>query len=90
MKEKCIADVHESAITIMDKLLSESGAKVFYLGAEVNPDDVVNHASCHQVDGILLSTNNGMALDYCLELKKNGKKENGNPCFVRGGSESKS
>ena len=68
-------DVHENAITILDKLLSESGAKVFYLGVEVNPDDVVNHASCHQVDGILLSTHNGMALDYCLELKKKMEKK---------------
>ena len=34
------------------------------LGAEQNPLDVVRGAEQHDVEAILISTHNGMALDY--------------------------
>ncbi|MEM7534949.1 MAG: cobalamin-dependent protein, partial [Chloroflexota bacterium] len=58
------SDVHEHAIFVLQELLSQAGAEVISLGAEQNPADVVSAADQHNVEAILISTHNGMALDY--------------------------
>jgi methylmalonyl-CoA mutase cobalamin-binding subunit len=61
-------DVHEHAITVISQLLSEAGAEMIYMGAEVNPDEIVSEASNQNADAILISTHNGMALEYAKQL----------------------
>jgi methylmalonyl-CoA mutase cobalamin-binding subunit len=68
-------DVHEHAILIFDRILTEVGATMTYLGAEKNPDTIVLEACRHKVDAILLSTHNGMALEYAKMLKEELKKK---------------
>ena len=63
-------DVHGFAIGIIDKLLSEAGAEMINLGAEKNPDDIAAEAQACQADAILISTHNGMALDYAKSLRQ--------------------
>ena len=62
-------DVHEHAVMIIHKLLSEAGAETINLGAEINYDQVVLEARTKNVDAILISTHNGMALEYAKHLK---------------------
>ena len=63
------SDVHEHAIMIINQLLAEAGADMINLGAEVNPDEIVAKARAKKVEAILISTHNGMALDYAKRLK---------------------
>ncbi|MBU1399192.1 MAG: cobalamin-dependent protein [Pseudomonadota bacterium] len=63
-------DVHEFAITIIDRLLSETGARLVNLGAECDPAEIAEKACLQDVDAILVSTHNGMALEYSLRLKE--------------------
>jgi methylmalonyl-CoA mutase cobalamin-binding subunit len=62
-------DVHEHAIMIIHRLLAEAGAEMINLGAEANPDEIVSEAHAKNVEAILISTHNGMALDYARRLK---------------------
>jgi methylmalonyl-CoA mutase cobalamin-binding subunit len=62
-------DVHELAIGIIDQLLSESGVDTVNIGAEKDPDEVASTAVHQKVDAILISTHNGMALEYARQLK---------------------
>ncbi|MBL0374218.1 cobalamin-dependent protein [Rhizobium sp. KVB221] len=57
-------DVHEHAIMVLHWLLSNTGADVVYLGAEVDPAQVAEKAGEGALDAILISTHNGMALEY--------------------------
>jgi methylmalonyl-CoA mutase cobalamin-binding subunit len=63
-------DVHEHAIIILESLLREAGADVIYLGAEKDTSEILEAVSLSKVDTILISTHNGMALDYAQRLKK--------------------
>ena len=63
-------DVHEHAILILHQLCMDAGAMVHYSGAEKNPDEIAAQAVTLGVDGVLLSTHNGMALEYARKLKK--------------------
>jgi len=63
-------DVHEHAIIILESLLREAGADVIYLGAEKDTSEILQAVSLSNVDTILISTHNGMALDYAQRLKK--------------------
>jgi methylmalonyl-CoA mutase cobalamin-binding domain/chain len=63
-------DVHEQAIRIIAKLLSEAGADMIYLGAEKDPREVAADATAHHADLVLISTHNGMALQYAHQLKE--------------------
>jgi methylmalonyl-CoA mutase cobalamin-binding subunit len=63
------SDVHEHAIMIIHRLLAEAGADMINLGAEVNPDEIAANARAANVEAILVSTHNGMALDYARRLK---------------------
>ncbi len=62
-------DVHEHAITALAQLLGDAGAEVTNLGAEQAPDQVVKTLQSHSLDALLLSTHNGMALDYAKQLQ---------------------
>ena len=61
------ADVHEHAIIVLNWLLEHGKAEVNYLGAEASPEAVADAA--HGMDAILVSTHNGMALEYGEQLK---------------------
>jgi methylmalonyl-CoA mutase cobalamin-binding subunit len=63
------SDVHEHAIGALAQLLGEAGAEVINLGAEQTPQDLVNQLIRQSADAVLLSTHNGMALEYARELK---------------------
>jgi len=63
------SDVHEHAIYALGRLLSEAGARVTNLGPEQNPQQIAETARAQAVDGILLSTHNGNALEYARRLK---------------------
>ena len=60
-------DVHEHAIIVLNWLLAHSQAEVTYLGAEASPETVADAA--HDMDAILVSTHNGMALEYGQQLQ---------------------
>ena len=62
-------DVHEHAIMVIHQLLAEAGAQMINLGAETNPDQVVVAARDKNPEAILISTHNGMALEYAQRLK---------------------
>jgi len=64
------SDVHEHAAGALAQLLSETEADVVYLGAEQNPSDLVAALLAQPVDALLLSTHNGMALEYANQLKR--------------------
>jgi len=64
------SDVHEHAAGALAQLLGETDAKVIYLGAEQNPSDLVAALQQQPVDALLLSTHNGMALEYAQQLKQ--------------------
>jgi methylmalonyl-CoA mutase cobalamin-binding subunit len=63
-------DVHEHAVTVISQLLSKAGAEMIYMGAEVNPDEIVSEANTRNAEAILVSTHNGMALEYAKQLKE--------------------
>ncbi len=64
------SDVHEHAIHALGRLLDEAGARVVNLGPERSPVQIAEAALAHRVDGILLSTHNGNALEYARRLKQ--------------------
>ena len=63
-------DVHEHAAGALAQLLDEAGAEVVYLGAEQDPHDLVAVLRQQSADALLLSTHNGMALEYANQLKQ--------------------
>jgi methylmalonyl-CoA mutase cobalamin-binding subunit len=63
-------DVHEHAIIILESLLREAGAAVVYLGAEKDTPDIIRQITQSHIDTILISTHNGMALDYAQRLRR--------------------
>lgn len=78
-------DVHEHAIMVLHWLLSNTGAEVIYLGAEADPDQVAEKAGEGVPDAILISTHNGMALDYGKMLVDAlAKKQIGAPVLFGG------
>jgi methylmalonyl-CoA mutase cobalamin-binding subunit len=64
------SDVHEHAAGALAQLLDEAGAEVVYLGAEQDPADLVAALRQQPADALLLSTHNGMALEYARQLKQ--------------------
>ncbi|MFT5225952.1 MAG: methylmalonyl-CoA mutase cobalamin-binding subunit [Polaribacter sp.] len=63
------SDVHEHAIGALAELLSEAGAEVVNLGAEQSTDQLMEAIRKNPVDALLISTHNGMALEYAQQLK---------------------
>ena len=78
-------DVHEHAIMIIHELLARAGTEMINLGAETDPDQIVSAAGLKEPDAILISTHNGMALEYAHRLKKELEKENIKVPVVMGG-----
>ncbi len=78
-------DVHEHAIMVIHQLLAEAGAEMINLGAEINPDQVVAAARDKNAEAILISTHNGMALDYARRLKDEMAHQGLNVPVVMGG-----
>ncbi len=74
VKDKCFliasSDVHEHAAGALAQLLGETEAKVVYLGAEQDPGDLVAALRNNPADVLLLSTHNGMALEYAQQLRR--------------------
>ena len=64
------SDVHEHAAGALAQLLGETGAHVIYLGAEQDPLQLVDALRQHDADALLLSTHNGMALEYARRLRE--------------------
>jgi methylmalonyl-CoA mutase cobalamin-binding subunit len=62
-------DVHEHALFVLQELLHQAGAEIINLGAEQDPIDVATAVGLNQVDAILISTHNGMALEYAQQLR---------------------
>jgi methylmalonyl-CoA mutase cobalamin-binding subunit len=62
-------DVHEHAILILDQLCRDAGAETVYFGAEKTPDRIAAKADETRPQAILISTHNGMALEYAQKLK---------------------
>ncbi len=62
-------DVHQHALFVLEALLRQAGAAVVSLGPEQNAADVAEGAAEHGVEAILLSTHNGMALEYARQLQ---------------------
>lgn len=78
-------DVHQQAVMIISQLFTEAGAVVTNMGAEVNPDQVALEAVAGQVEIILISTHNGMALEYARNLKQELRQHNLNIPVIMGG-----
>lgn len=78
-------DVHELAIMVIHQLLAAAGAEMVNLGAEINPDQIVEAACANKVEAILISTHNGMALDYAKRLKDEMAQKGINLPVVMGG-----
>ena len=62
-------DVHAHAIMILHELLSLAGADITNLGAEISPDQIARAAESSGAEAVLISTHNGMALEYAQRLK---------------------
>jgi len=62
-------DVHAYAIMILHELLSRAGAEITNLGAEITPDQIARAAESCDPEAVLISTHNGMALEYARRLK---------------------
>jgi methylmalonyl-CoA mutase cobalamin-binding subunit len=63
------SDVHVHAIGALAELLSEAGAEVVNLGAEQNTDQLMQALKQNPFDALLISTHNGMSLEYAQQLK---------------------
>lgn len=61
-------DVHEHALFVIENLLRTTGAEVINLGPEKNPDEVAEGVLVNRVQVVLVSTHNGMALEYAKVL----------------------
>jgi methylmalonyl-CoA mutase cobalamin-binding subunit len=74
VRDKCLliasSDVHEHAAGALAQLLGETGARVVYLGAEQDPGDLIAALRKNPADALLLSTHNGMALEYAQQLRR--------------------
>ena len=78
-------DVHAHAIKIIHELLFRAGMEITNLGAEVNPDKIAQAAESGNVEAILISTHNGMALEYAKRLKTELDKQKVDVPVVMGG-----
>ncbi|MFT5259887.1 MAG: methylmalonyl-CoA mutase cobalamin-binding subunit [Gammaproteobacteria bacterium] len=62
-------DVHAHAIASIEKLLNLAGAEVINLGVEQGVKQIVSAMQKHEPSRVLLSTHNGVALEYARQLK---------------------
>ncbi len=78
-------DVHEHAIGALAQLLSGAGAEVVNLGAEQSPEQVLKAVRINSLDALLLSTHNGMALEYARKIQSAMVAEQINLPVIMGG-----
>ena len=78
-------DVHEHALYVIHNLLQEAKAFVVNAGSERNPDDVAVAAMENRVDAVLISTHNGMALEYAKVLLEEMEERNLRVPILMGG-----
>ena len=69
-------DVHEHALFVLERLLETSGAKVINEGPERNPDEIAHAVGAENADAVLVSTHNGMALDYANAMLEEMEERN--------------
>lgn len=78
-------DVHEHALFVMERLLRHAGAMVCNEGPERNPDEIAMRVAQEGADAVLLSTHNGMALEYAHALREELEERNLRvPVFIGG------
>ena len=63
-------DVHEYAKMVIGIALEEANVAVIDLGHHVDPEQIVKALLKTRVDGVCISTHNGMALSYAVKLLK--------------------
>lgn len=78
-------DVHANAITIIHELLARAGTEITNLGVEINPDQIAKAAKSCGADAILVSTHNGMALEYAKRLTAELDRQKVDAPVVMGG-----
>ena len=78
-------DVHEHALYVLHNLLLETKVFVVNVGPERNPDEVADAAMENGVDAVLISTHNGMALEYAKVLLEEMEERNLRVPILMGG-----
>ena len=78
-------DVHEHALFVLSRLLGEAGAEIANMGPERNPDEIAERAAIERPDALLVSTHNGMALEYAHRLLGEMTERNLDTAVVFGG-----
>jgi methylmalonyl-CoA mutase cobalamin-binding subunit len=79
------SDVHGYGVMVINRLLTEAGAHMINLGTEKDPDEIISAAEENDADMILVSTHNGMALEYAKRLKEEIRKRRLTIPVVMGG-----
>ena len=79
------SDVHVHALYIMERLLEAAGASVVSLGAERGPSDIAQETLRSGAQAILISTHNGMALEYAHSLQDEMKERGISVPIMMGG-----
>ncbi len=69
-------DVHEHALFVLERLLEVSGAKVTNEGPERNPHEIARAVGREKAETLIVSTHNGMALDYANALLEEMEERN--------------
>lgn len=69
-------DVHEYAKFVIEVALIEAGVEVVDAGHSVDPEQVVKALLKTEVDGICISTHNGMALTYARNMLEGLRRNN--------------
>jgi len=78
-------DVHEYAKLVIGIALEEAGVEVIDLGHHVDPAQIVTALLKTEVDGVCISTHNGMALSYARKLLAGMKRHDlAVPIFMGG------
>lgn len=70
------SDVHEYAKMVIGIALKEAGVEVIDLGQHVDPEQIVQALLKTKVDGVCISTHNGMALSYARKLLEEMERYN--------------
>ncbi len=78
-------DVHEHALFVLNRLLGAAGAEVVNMGPECNPDEIAERAAILRPNALLVSTHNGMALEYAHRLLGEMTERNLDTAVVFGG-----
>ena len=78
-------DVHEHALYVMRTIIRNCGGTVVDIGPERNPDEVAEACLEQKPDLLLVSTHNGMALEYARLLLEELEERNVHIPVIMGG-----